>query len=110
MSVRIGFIGVGGVAQGHMQNLSSIGDAELVAYCDLELDRAQQAAEEHGGRAYRDFEKMLDNEQLDALVICTPPFAHGDIELAACEKGLHMLIEKPVALSTELAPQIQQAI
>ena len=83
MAVRIGFIGTGGIAQSHLQTLGGNSDAQLVAYCDLDLERAQKAAEEYGGNAYRDFEKMLDGEELDALVICTPPFAHGDIELAA---------------------------
>ncbi len=110
MSVRIGFIGTGGIAQSHLQTLSGNADAQLIAYCDLDLERAQKAAEEYGGQAYRDYEKMLDREELDALVICTPPFAHGDIELAACEQGLHMLIEKPVAISTEVALPILAAI
>ncbi len=83
MSVRIGFIGTGGIAQRHLQTLSKNSDAQLVAYCDLDVERAQKAAKEYGGNAYRDYEKMLDREELDALVICIPPFAHGDIELAA---------------------------
>jgi len=110
MPVRIGFIGTGAIAQNHLQTLSENSDAQLVAYCDLDVERAKTAAEEYGGSAYRDFEKMLDGEELDALVICTPPFAHGDIELAACEQGLHMLIEKPVARDTDMALPIRDAI
>jgi len=110
MSVRIGFIGTGGIAQRHLQTLSENPEAQLIAYCDLELARAQKAAAEYGGNAYQDFEKMLESEQLDALVICTPPFAHGDIELAACEQGLHMLIEKPVARDTAMALPVLDAI
>jgi len=110
MSIRIGFIGTGGIAQRHLQTLSENSDAQLIAYCDLDLERAQQAAEEYGGKAYRDFEKMLDGEELEAVIICTPPFAHGDIELAACERGLHMLIEKPVAIGTDVALKVLGAI
>jgi len=110
MSVRIGFIGTGGIAQRHLQTLSKNSDAQLVAYCDLDVERAQKAAKEYGGNAYRDYEKMLDREELDALVICIPPFAHGDIELAACEQGLHMLIEKPVAVSSDVALKILKAV
>jgi len=110
MSVRIGFIGTGGVAQQHLENLNDNPDVELVAYCDIELEKAEQAAEQYGGNSYRDFEEMLDHEELDGLVICTPPSAHGDIEMAACEKGLHLLIEKPVALSTAVALPILRAI
>ena len=110
MSVRIGFIGTGGIAQRHLHSLNDNPAAEWAAYCDIELAKAEQAAEEYGGRSYRDFEKMLDEEELEGLVICTPPFAHGDIEMAACEKGLHLLIEKPVALSTAVALPILDAI
>ena len=110
MPVRIGFIGTGGIAQRHLQTLSGNANTQLVAYCDLDVERAEAAAKEYGGSAYGDFEKMLDGEELDALVICTPPFAHGDIELAACEQGLHMLIEKPVARDTDMALPIRDAI
>ncbi len=110
MSVRMGFIGTGGIAQRHLNSMRNNPDVELVAYCDIELPKAQQAAEEYGGRAYDDFAAMLDKEDLAAVVICTPPFAHGDIELAACERGLHMLIEKPVALDVAVARPILEAI
>jgi myo-inositol 2-dehydrogenase / D-chiro-inositol 1-dehydrogenase len=110
MAVKIGFVGTGGVAQGHMQRLSEMADVTMTAYADVALDRAQAAADKFGGQAYDNFRAMLDGEALDGLVICTPPFAHGDIELAACERGLHMLIEKPVAIDVEMAKPILAAI
>ena len=88
MSVRMGFIGTGGIAQGHMDRLAAIDGVEMVSFCDVEMDRAQAAAEKFSGSAYDSFEKMLDGEDLSAVFIGTPPFAHGDIELACCEKGL----------------------
>lgn len=110
MAIRIGFIGVGGIAQGHMKRLSEMEDVELVAYSDVVKERAEKAADEFGGRAYDNHRDMLDKEELTGVVICTPPFAHGDIELACCERGLHMLIEKPVAIDLDMAKPILAAV
>jgi len=110
MSVRMGFIGTGGIAQGHMDRLSQIEGVQMVGFCDVQLDRAQAAADKFDGTAYDKFGAMLDNEDLTAVFIGTPPFAHGDIELACCEKGLHMLIEKPLALDCDMARPILRAV
>lgn len=110
MSTRIGFIGTGGIAQGHMKRLSEVADVEMAGYADVQLDRAEKAAADFGGQAFDDYRKLLDNVKLDGVVICTPPFAHGDIELACCDLGLHMLVEKPVAISVAMAKPILAAI
>lgn len=73
MAIRIGFIGVGGIAQGHMKRLSEMEDVELVAYSDVVKERAEKAANEFGGRAYDNHRDMLDQEELTGVVICTPP-------------------------------------
>jgi len=90
MPTRLGFIGTGGVAQGHMQRLSEIEDVQ--------------------SSAYDNHQALLDNEELDGVVICTPPFAHGDIEMACIERKLPMLIEKPVAIDLEMARPILEAV
>lgn len=110
MSVRMGFIGTGGIAQGHMDRISAIEGVEMVAFCDVQMDRAQAAADKFGGAAYDSFERMLNTEDLTAVFVGTPPFAHGDIELACCEKGLHMLIEKPIAVDCDMARPVLKAI
>ena len=53
---------------------------------------------------------MFDKEDLDAGYICTPPFAHGDQELAACERQIPIFVEKPIATQMETADQINRAI
>lgn len=110
MAVKLGFIGTGGIAQGHMQRLSAMPDVQMTAYVDVALDRAQKAAADFGGTAYGDFRKMLDAEKLDGAVICTPPFAHGEVELALCERGIGFLAEKPVAIDVEMAEPILAAV
>ena len=101
--VKLGFIGTGGMAGAHMRNLKdNFEDVEFCAMCDISEDRAKGRAEEYGGNAYSDFREMYDKEDLNAVYICTPPFAHGEQERIACEKGIAMFIEKPI--HSELEP------
>ena len=103
--VKLGFIGTGGMAGAHMRNLKdNFEDVEFSAMCDISEDRAKQRAEEFGGNAYADYRVMYDKEDLDAVYICTPPFAHGEQERIACEQGIAMFIEKPI--HSELEPAI----
>ncbi len=103
--VKLGFIGTGGMASAHMRNIKeNFDDAEFSAMCDISEDRAKQRAEEFGGNAYTDYRVMYDKEDLDAVYICTPPFAHGEQERIACEQGIAMFIEKPI--HSELEPAI----
>jgi myo-inositol 2-dehydrogenase/D-chiro-inositol 1-dehydrogenase len=110
MVVRIGFIGTGNIAQLHLQRLQQIEGAEIVALCDLDLERAEAAQKKFGGIAYNDSHQMLDKERLDAVYVCIPPFAHLDQELEAVERGIHLYVEKPITLDVELGKRIEQAI
>jgi predicted dehydrogenase len=98
MSIRIAFVGVGGIAQTHLKALSANPDAELVAACDVRPDRAEAAAEQFGMAAYTDVDQMLDQEKPDALFLCVPPFAHGNLEEKAAWRGIHLFVEKPLGL------------
>ncbi|HHZ93058.1 TPA: Gfo/Idh/MocA family oxidoreductase [Candidatus Poribacteria bacterium] len=110
MIVKVGAIGAGSMASGHFNNLNEFEDVEFVAFCDISEDRARQRCQEYGGNAYTDFAKMYDKERLDAVYICTPPFAHGQSELMAIERGIQIFVEKPIATTMETAHQINEAI
>lgn len=110
MSVRVGFIGVGNIAQFHLERLQQIEEAEVVGLCDIDLDRAEAAQDTFGGAAYADYQEMLEKEELDAVYICIPPFAHLDQELQAIERGIHLYVEKPITLDVELGKEIKEAI
>jgi myo-inositol 2-dehydrogenase/D-chiro-inositol 1-dehydrogenase len=86
-----------------MNTLKTFDDVEFVAMCDISEERAKARANEFGGKAFTDYKVMFDKVNMDALYICTPPFAHGEQERLACEKGLAMFIEKPIAVKTETA-------
>lgn len=111
VSVRIGFVGCGGIANAHMGHLEALPElAKPVAFCDLVEERAQKAAERFGAKAYTDYHEMLDKEKLDALYVCVQPGAHEDAEIIAAKKGIHICTEKPVAINMEKAREIAAAI
>ncbi|NLO74140.1 MAG: Gfo/Idh/MocA family oxidoreductase [candidate division WS1 bacterium] len=110
MAIKVGFVGTGGIANTHLDTLSKKENVTITALCDVVLERAQEKADKYGGKAYADFRAMLDTEGLDALFICTPPMAHGEIEMAAVERRLPMFIEKPIARDLTMAAPILLAI
>ena len=110
MALRVGFVGVGGIARRHLGYCQKREDVELVGYADNFFEAAQKTAAEYGGNAYASFGELYSKEKPDALVICTPPFAHGDIEEGACEAKIPFFVEKPVAVNMELANRVQKAV
>jgi predicted dehydrogenase len=113
MGVRVAFVGVGGIAQTHLKALSANKHAEVVAACDVVLERAEAAGQTYGLKAYNDVDLMLEREKPDALFICVPPFAHADLEEKAASRGIHLMVEKPLGLDIDIirskAAAIRQA-
>ncbi|MDF2716756.1 MAG: oxidoreductase [Paenibacillus sp.] len=108
--VRVGFIGVGGMAEGHIKTLQKIEQAELTSVFDVNVERAKQIGSQYGADVYDHADALLDSGNIDALFICTPPFARGDIEERAAARGIHLFAEKPVDLSVEAARRKSRAI
>jgi len=108
--LRVGFIGVGGIARHHLKKLSEIPEARPVAFCDVDLSRAEEAAKPCGGRAYSDYRRMLEAGGLDAVYVCVPPSAHGSIETDCSDEGLALFVEKPVNLYLDEARRISRRI
>lgn len=98
MSVRIGMIGAGGIASHHLVGLRKMPLAEIVKVYDVNRNSAESMAELVGAKVSDSVENLLDREQIDAVFICSPQFARGDVEEQAARKGIHMLIEKPLGL------------
>ncbi|GGH87180.1 putative dehydrogenase [Pullulanibacillus pueri] len=102
--VKVGFVGVGGIGSVHLNNVLNNPEAEIVAICDINAAAAEAKATELGIPAfYTDVDALLENETLDALFVCVPPFAHGEIEERAAQRGVHLLVEKPVELDLKKA-------
>ena len=101
--IRTAMVGCGGAAWvGHLPWLWENPHIDLVAVCDPNSDRGTKAAERWNvPHVYQEFDKLLGEQPLDAVVIATPPQTHHDLAVAALQKGLHVLVEKPLAVSTD---------
>jgi myo-inositol 2-dehydrogenase/D-chiro-inositol 1-dehydrogenase len=108
--VKIGFIGCGGNARGHMGTLNSMEDVKLVALCDVKPELAKSAVEQFGGDPYTNHKEMLERKDLDAVYISIPVFAHGLPEMDVIQRGLPFLVEKPVAINMEIAEKVLDAV
>jgi predicted dehydrogenase len=111
--LRTAILGCGGFANRHAQNLITLSEEiELTAFCDHHDQNARAFSEKYSegkGRIFTDHREMFEKAGLDLVVICLPPFAHSDeVELAA-QHNVHMLIEKPIALSSEHAWRMVEA-
>ncbi len=110
--LRVGVIGVGEMSRiCHLPILADLPQVELVAFCDTNPENLAARGDEYGvqGR-YSDHHELFEKEQLDAVCIFVPPFAHTDAELIAADMGIGLFVEKPVTLCMDQAHQIDAAI
>lgn len=106
---RIALIGCGAICGNHIRAILNAG-ASIVALCDILPKKAQTAAQTFGldGVAfYTDYIEMLDREHPDAVHICTPHVLHAEMSIAALKRNVHVLCEKPLAITEE---QLQAVI
>ncbi len=108
--VRVGFVGCGGNARGHMQQVAKDPQARIVGVCDVRPEAAAQAATDFAAKPFPTHKAMLDAGGLDAVYISVPPFAHGEIELDVLDLGLPFFVEKPVALTLEMAERVANRV
>ena len=112
-TIRIGIIGCGGIANGkHMPGLRSIENVEMVAFCDIIEEKAQQAAKDYGtedAKVYTDYKKLLEDKTIDVVHVCTPNRSHSFITVDALEAGKHVMCEKPMAINSEEAKKMLDA-
>ncbi len=109
--LRVGLLGCGAIAVRHAAAIRSLsGSMELVACCGRDPARTGVFAAEHGGRAFVALEAMLDEAKLDLLIATLPPYCRdGEIELAA-ERGVNLLVEKPLALDMAAARRMVERV
>lgn len=111
--LRVGIIGCGGIANGkHMPNLAKNKDVEMVAFCDIIEEKANLAAAKYGtkdAKVYKDYKKLLEDECIDVVHVCTPNRSHSFITVAALEAGKHVMCEKPMAKTYAEAKKMYEA-
>lgn len=101
--LRIGVIGTGRFGEKHLiafKQMEKPGNVKLVAMADIDEQKCQKFQQEYNIKTYKDYKKMIENEVLSAISIATPDHQHTEIVLYALEKGLHVLVEKPMTMNT----------
>jgi len=108
--VNIGIVGLGWVAQVvHIPILDKLPDASVVAVCDTDKARARYVSDKLGIKnVYTDLDKMLKQEQIDAVHVCTRTDSHAPVAIACMEAGKDVLVEKPLARTYDEASRIVQ--
>ncbi len=108
--MRVGVIGVGGIAEvAHLPGYRRAG-AEIRALCTRRPEVAALTAREYGLDAvYQDYRELLDRTDLDAVSVCVPTHLHAEVVLAALAAGKHVLCEKPPALDARDARRMRDA-
>jgi len=101
--IGVGVIGVGYWGKNHARVFSELENAKLVAVCDTDPKRAENAAKKYGATSYTVPENLLENKNIETVSICTPTTTHYGIALKAIEYGKHLLVEKPMVSTIQEA-------
>ena len=109
--LKFGMIGVGKICQGcHLPAYDKLDDVKIVAICDINEDRLNEIGKRYpDAKRYTDYREMIENEELDAVDICTPNNIHSEAAVFALDHGLHVMCEKPDAVSVCEAEKMKNA-
>ena len=107
--MRVSVVGCGTISRNHLRVLKSIKNIEISSVVDIKKDRADEAAKKYKCKAYYDFETMLNEDKPDSIHICTPHYLHVPMAVAALQRNIHVLCEKPCAISAEGLAELRQA-
>lgn len=108
--MKIGIIGSGSICEYHLRAFSSIPDIEVLGITSIALDQAKDVAARFGiPSVYESIEKLLGNNEIDAVTVAVWNAGHADITIAALKAGKHVFCEKPMARNAVEAAQMVEA-
>jgi predicted dehydrogenase len=106
-SLKVGVFGAGSMGRNHVRNLAALPGVELVGVHDPKSETAETVAAEHGTKAFHDLDDLAG--RLDAAVVAAPTLSHAEIGCNLLGRGLHVLIEKPIAGTLSEADRLIEA-
>jgi predicted dehydrogenase len=98
--MRVGILGGGNISDTHARAASAIPGVEIAAVCGANREKVQRLARTHGAAVYEDVDRFLGHRPLDLVAIGTPSGLHADQTIAAIRRGLHVIVEKPLDVTT----------
>jgi predicted dehydrogenase len=110
--VRVGVIGPGRQGRGVMKTFMKNQDAQIVAICDVfqpQIDAAINDAKLKDVETYKDFRKILDRKDIDAVLVASPDHWHALMTIMACQAGKDVYVEKPISVTVEEGRKMVQA-
>jgi UDP-N-acetyl-2-amino-2-deoxyglucuronate dehydrogenase len=107
--VHIGLIGAGNISETHARAARAIPGVEIAAICGTNAAKMARLCREYGGKPYLDFDAFLSHDPMDLVIIGSPSGLHATQGIAAAKRGLHVLTEKPLDISTERCDAFIQA-
>ena len=109
--IGVGVVGLGRIGRLHAEIIKyRIDEAELVAVSDVVEELVKNVGEKLRVKGYTDYEKMLEDEKVDAVIISVPTFLHKDMIIKAIEYGKHVFVEKPMTVTVEEAKEVVNAV
>lgn len=110
MTLEVGIVGAGGVAETHAEVIDEHEDAALVGICDVDADRAETLAASVDAKPYTDHQTLLHEEDLSAVYVTTPPQTRVDIIRDVAANGVGIFCEKPLATTVEDGQAIRNVV
>ncbi len=107
--VRIGIVGIGNMGAVHAEHAQDLPNTELVAICDRNPNKLDAVETSADVAQFSFYEDMLESAALDGVIIATPHIDHPDMSMAAFERGIHVLVEKPIAIQAREARRMIDA-
>ena len=106
---KLGIVGAGAIAQAHIKAAAGSDWGRIVAVVDKRPEAAKAVAEAAVAQGYVNYDEMLDAENLDGIIVCTPPNSHPEIAVAALKRRIPVLCEKPLAIDLTGGRAIEEA-
>jgi predicted dehydrogenase len=110
--LRVGIVGLGWAAGAHIETFKHVQGAQVTAVCSRRRHDPAELEKTYGLplKAYDDYRRMLDDDTIDIIDVCSPPWLHAEQAIAAARAGKHVLLEKPIALRWDDAKAVRDAV
>jgi UDP-N-acetyl-2-amino-2-deoxyglucuronate dehydrogenase len=109
VTVHIGLIGGGNISETHARAARAIADVEIAAIYGTNANKVEKLCREHGGKPYGDFDAFLAHRPMNVVAIGSPSGLHAAQGIAAAQRGLHVLTEKPIDINSKRADALIEA-